>query len=161
MRGSKVRNEERPKRASRARNRPLAHFRPDFWRRSKVKGARPHIKGKFHGGAVVLETSTEIDEEYGSPKPRKVIWIIHAGNMIKCTPDHLRYSSERARQLANLGPAQRLTALDSRRFGWMAKTFPDVPCVSQILGGLGVMKECLNIPSGIGCGGNDTGRLVT
>ena len=35
-----------------------------------------------------------------------------------------------------------------------AKTFPDIPCVSQVLGGpslrLGVMKECLNIPSGIG-----------
>ena len=34
------------------------------------------------------------------------------------------------------------------------KTFPDVPCVSQMLGGpsplLGVRKECLNIPSGIG-----------
>ena len=26
---------------------------------------------------------------------------------------------------------------------------------------LGVMKECLNVPSGIGWGGNDTGRLLT
>ena len=69
-----ARNEERLKRASRARNRPLAHFRPcdevDFWRRGKGKGARPHIKGRFHGGAVVLATSTEIDEEDGSRKPR-------------------------------------------------------------------------------------------
>ena len=36
------------------------------------------------------------------------------------------------------------------------KTFPDIPCVSQVLGGPslrhGVTKECLNIPSGIGCG---------
>ena len=35
-----------------------------------------------------------------------------------------------------------------------AKTFPEKPCVSQMLGGpslrLGVTKECLNIPSGIG-----------
>ena len=35
-----------------------------------------------------------------------------------------------------------------------AKTFPDIPCVSQMLGGpslrLGDTKECLNIPSGIG-----------
>ena len=42
----KVRNEERLKRASRARNRPLAHFRlgdeVDFWRRGKGKGTRPH-----------------------------------------------------------------------------------------------------------------------
>ena len=34
------------------------------------------------------------------------------------------------------------------------KTFPDIPCVFQMKGGpslrLGVMKECLNIPSGIG-----------
>ena len=33
-------------------------------------------------------------------------------------------------------------------------TFPEKPCVSQMLGGpslrLGVTKECLNIPSGIG-----------
>ena len=46
-----------------------------------------------------------------------------------------------------------------------AQTFPDVPCVSPILGGpslrLGVMKDCLNIPSGIGRGVNDTGQLVT
>ena len=45
------------------------------------------------------------------------------------------------------------------------KTFPDIACVSQMLGGpsprLGDTKECRNIPSGIGCGGNDTGRLVT
>ena len=74
----KVRNEERLKRASRARNSPLAHFRHgdevDFWRRSKGKGTRPHIKGRFHGGAVVLATSTEIDEEDGFRKLRKVIW---------------------------------------------------------------------------------------
>ena len=34
------------------------------------------------------------------------------------------------------------------------KTFPDIPCVSQILGGPslrhGDTKECLNIPSGTG-----------
>ena len=44
----KVRNEERLKRVSRARIRPLAHFRfgdeVDFWRRGKGKGTRPHIK---------------------------------------------------------------------------------------------------------------------
>ena len=47
----------------------------------------------------------------------------------------------------------------------LQKTFPDMPCVSQMFGGpslrLGVTKEGLNIPSGIGCGGKDTGRLVT
>ena len=36
----------------------------------------------------------------------------------------------------------------------MMKTFPDIPCVSQMLGGpslrLGVTNECLNIPSDIG-----------
>ena len=45
-----ARNEERLKRASRARNRPVTHFRPgdelDFWRRGKGKGPRPHIKGR-------------------------------------------------------------------------------------------------------------------
>ena len=42
----------------------------------------------------------------------------------------------------------RMTHLD------LQKTFPDIPCVSQMLGGpslrLGDTKECLNIPSGIG-----------
>ena len=36
----------------------------------------------------------------------------------------------------------------------LQKTFPEIPCVSQMLGGpslrLAIMKECLNIPSGIG-----------
>ena len=45
------------------------------------------------------------------------------------------------------------------------KTFTDIPCVSQMLGGpslrRGDTKEVLNIPSGIGCVGNDTGRLAT
>ena len=36
----------------------------------------------------------------------------------------------------------------------LQKTFPDIPCVSQMHGGpslqLGTRTECLNIPSGIG-----------
>ena len=47
----------------------------------------------------------------------------------------------------------------------LQKTFPDIPCVSQMLGGRslrrGDTKKCLNIPSGTGRGGNDTGLLVT
>ena len=118
-----ARNEERLKRASRARNRPLAHFRSgadvDFWRRSKGKGARPHIKGRFHGGVVVLATSTEIDEEDASRKPQKIIWIPHAVTLLKCALEQLRYSSERARQLPNMGHAQR-PPWDSRRYRRMA-----------------------------------------
>ena len=107
----KARYEERPKRASRARNRPLAHFRLGdevvFCRRGKGSVARRHTKGRFHEGAVVLATSTEIGEEDGSRKPRKVVWITH-GTLIKCAPEQLRYSSGRARQLANVGQAQKL-----------------------------------------------------
>ena len=87
----------------------------------KGKGARPHIKGRFHGGAVVLATSTEIDEEDGSRKPRKVVWITHAGTLIKCAPEHLRYSSERARQLANMEQAQRLPWTHEGLDGWLQK----------------------------------------
>ena len=47
----------------------------------------------------------------------------------------------------------------------LQKTFSDLPCVSQMLGGpslrLGIPKERLSIPPRIGWGGNDTGRLVT
>ena len=42
---------------------------------------------------------------------------------------------------------------------------PDIPCVSQVLGGpslrRGDTNEGLSNHSGIGCGGKDTGRLVT
>ena len=52
-----------------------------------------------------------------------------------------------------------------RRRCWFAKTFPDIPCVSQMLGGpslrLGIPIERLSIPPGIGWGGKDTGWLVT
>ena len=52
------------------------------------------------------------------------------------------------------------------RCRWICKNVSrKTMCVSQMLGGpslrLGVTKECLNIPSGIGWGGKDTGRLVT
>ena len=47
----------------------------------------------------------------------------------------------------------------------LQKTFPDIPCVSQMLGGpslrLGIPLERLSIPPGTGWGGNDTGWLVT
>ena len=45
----------------------------------------------------------------------------------------------------------------------LQKTFPDIPYVSRMLGGpslrRGDTKEGLNNPSGIGCGGNDTGNV--
>ena len=45
----------------------------------------------------------------------------------------------------------------------LQKTFPDIPCVSQMLGGpslrLGTPIERLSIPSGIGWGRNDTGNV--
>ena len=47
----------------------------------------------------------------------------------------------------------------------LQKRFPEKPCVSQMHGGpslrRGDTNEGLNIPSGIGCVGNDTGRQVT
>ena len=46
-----------------------------------------------------------------------------------------------------------------------AKTFPDIPCVSQMRGGpslrLGIPIERLSIPPGTGWGGQDSGWLVT
>ena len=78
------------------------------WRRSGLLETRQRqrcattLQGRFRGGAVVLETSTKIDEEDGSRKPRKVVWITHAGTLIQCAPEQLRNSSERARQLANM-----------------------------------------------------------
>ena len=49
---------------------------------------------------------------------------------------------------------------------WICKkTFPDIPCVSQMLGGpslrLGTPNKRLSIPSGIGWGEKNTGRMVT
>ena len=86
----KVKNTDRLNRAARARQRHQDTYRPgdevDFWRRGKGRGTRPHVKGMFHGGAIVLATSTEIDSETGDRTPRKVVWIIHAGNLLKCAP---------------------------------------------------------------------------
>ena len=107
-----AKNTARLNRAARARKRHQDTYRPgdevDFWRRGKGRGTRPHVKGMFHGGAVVLATSTEIDSETGDRSPRKVVWIIHAGNILKCAPEQLKYSSERARQLAAMGQPRQL-----------------------------------------------------
>ena len=47
----------------------------------------------------------------------------------------------------------------------LQRTFPDIPCVSQILGGLslrlGIPRERLSIPPGSGKGGKNAGWLVT
>ena len=52
-----------------------------------------------------------------------------------------------------------------RRRGWICKTFPDIPCVSQMLGGpslrLGIPIERLSIPPGTGWGGKNAGWLET
>ena len=52
-----------------------------------------------------------------------------------------------------------------RSLSGSAKTFPDIPCVSHMLGGptlrLGTPKERLSVPSGIRWGGKDTGWLAT
>ena len=70
----KARNEERLKRASRARNRPLAHLRlATKWTSGDEAKARvrDHTSKAGFTEAVVLATSTEIDEEDGSRKPRQ------------------------------------------------------------------------------------------
>ena len=125
----KARSEERLKRSLRARNRPLAHVTPgsevDICRRCRGKGTRPHIKGRFHVGAVVLATSAEIQIEDGSRKPRKVTWIIHAGMLLKCAPEHLRYSSERARRLAAMGHRQKLPWTHEGLHVWLRKRHYD------------------------------------
>ena len=55
--------------------------------------------------------------------------------------------------------------LKTRRSMWIAKTFLDKPCVSQMHGGSSLRRgdanEGFNIPSGIGCFGKDIGWLVT
>ena len=77
---------------------------------------------------MVLATSTEIDEEDGSRKPRKVVWITHAGTLIKCALEQLRYSSDRARQWENMGQAQRLPWTHEGLDGWLRKgQYEDLP----------------------------------
>ena len=59
----------------------------------------------------------------------------------------------------------RIRCCRGRKWTCKKNTFPDISCVSQMLGGptlrLGIPIEKLCIPSGIGWSGNDTGRLVT
>ena len=51
----------------------------------------------------------------------KVVWSTHAGTLIKGALEQLRYSSERARQLANMGQAQRLPWTHEGLDGWLRK----------------------------------------
>ena len=51
----------------------------------------------------------------------KVVWNTHAGTLIKGALEQLRYSSERARQLANMGQAQRLPWTHEGLDGWLRK----------------------------------------
>ena len=69
------------------------------------------------------------------------------------------YSCEAAPQLSHS-----MDSTDENSCGF-AETFPDIPCVSQMHGGpslrRGDTNEDLNIPSSVGCLGNNFGRLVT
>ena len=51
----------------------------------------------------------------------KVVWNTHAGTLIKGALEQLRYPSERARQLANMGQAQRLSWTHESLDGWLRK----------------------------------------
>ena len=54
-----------------------------------------------------------------------------------------------------------MDSIPASKASGFTKTFPDIPCVSQMLGGpslrLGIPLEQLSIPPGIGLGGKDTG----
>ena len=108
----KARTKERLKRASRAGKKTLGTFQT--WRRSglletkqRQRRATTHQRQVSRRSCAARATSTEIDDEDGSRKPRNVVWITHAGTLIKCAPEQLRYSSERARLLANMGSTRR------------------------------------------------------
>ena len=79
------------------------HQRQDSWRRSGVGDEHGNRRGRW------------------IPKTAEIIWILYTGRLIICAPEHLRYSSDRAQQLANMGQAQRLPWTHESLDGWLRK----------------------------------------
>jgi len=96
-------------RAERARNRVLQKFNPGdpvmVWRRGKGTTRREGQgsgegpwSGQWRGVGRVLAQQTKVGVN-GSRTPKSIVWVVIAGRLLRCAPEHLRPASRRERLL--------------------------------------------------------------
>ena len=96
---SKFQAEARIARATAAGQRPMKSFCPGdlvfFWRKQVPGGQGKGFSwsGQFVGPARVLAVETRVEED-GSLRPGSVVWLHHAGRLLKAAPEQLRAASE-------------------------------------------------------------------
>ena len=103
---------QRLARAQAAGNRPLKSFCPGdlvfYWRKQVPGGAGKGFSwtGQFVGPARVLATETRVEED-GSLRAGSIVWLHHAGRLLKAAPEQLRGASEREQAIEELkGPLE-------------------------------------------------------
>ena len=102
---------QRISRALNSKPRPPFKFKPGdlvyFWRSQEAGQSRrsPGTKqGRFLGPARVLATETKTDEQ-GQPRAGSSVWCVRGRSLIKCSPEQLRYASDREHLLESLAQA--------------------------------------------------------
>ena len=60
----------------------------------------------MYGVARVLATETE--KRDGDRFPRKIVWVVYGGYLIRAAPEQLQHASARERQIAELRSPQKL-----------------------------------------------------
>ena len=119
-----ARAKDRLRRGERARKRRDTTFLPGdavfVWRKGRglhgkvtdagrpVRSMAGGMGGTMYGVARVLATETE--ERAGEKVPRKIVWIVYGGFLIRAAPEQLQKASDRERQLEEL--AATTAALD-------------------------------------------------
>eukprot|EP00969_Alexandrium_andersonii_P010591 461142-Alexandrium_andersonii.AAC.1 len=60
----------------------------------------------MYGVARVLATETE--QLSGGRQPRRIVWVVYGGYLIRAAPEQLQFATEREKQLSELEAPQEL-----------------------------------------------------
>ena len=117
---------ERIKRALNSRSRNPKDYRPGdlvyYWRKQMPKGMQSSKSGGYLGPARVLITETKRETD-GSLRAGSSVWVIRGRRLLNCTPEQLRYATQREELL------EHLTQKEEDKAPWT------VPRLVQSLGG--------------------------
>lgn len=148
---SKFQAEARIARATAAGQRPMKSFCPGdlvfFWRKQVPGGQGKGFSwsGQFVGPARVLAVETRVEED-GSLRPGSVVWLHHAGRLLKAAPEQLRAASEREQAIEQLqGPLEVPWTITSLATHPGRKTYHDI---SKDLPTDDQFQEAANHPTG-------------